>query len=55
MVESGGLENRCPSNRTVGSNPTASVYWLLATKECYSQLPVPGSRSENPSGFVESR
>ncbi len=25
VVESGGLENRCASNRTVGSNPTLSA------------------------------
>ena len=25
MVDRGGLENRCPGNRTVGSNPTLSA------------------------------
>ena len=25
MAESAGLENRCPGNRTVGSNPTPSA------------------------------
>jgi hypothetical protein len=28
-ADSGGLENRCPGNRTVGSNPTLSaITWL---------------------------
>ncbi len=38
MVESGGLENRCLSNRTVGSNPTPSANCRQNSKEAFVLL-----------------
>ncbi len=42
MVDWGGLENRCPCKRTVGSNPTLSAIILIRINEmAYRQAKIP--------------